>query len=91
MFKAQLSGIVTKSYQLGLLLCDVPQGKDGLDVNIQGQGSSSSGESRQYLHDWLKTGRVASITQNFESHNSAVNIGVGNRLDKQVVDGLLKT
>ena len=80
-----------KSYQLGLLLCDVPQGKDSLDVNIQGQGSSSSGESRQYLHDWLKTGRVASITQNFERDNSSVNISVSNRSDKQIVDGLLKT
>lgn len=78
------------SDHFGLLLCDVPQSKDGLNVNIQGEGSSSSGESRQYLHDGFTTSRMASITQNFENNNSFLKITLGNRLDQQVVHVLLK-
>lgn len=88
--KRVLSQIVRKSYQLGLPLCNVPHGKDGLDVNLHRQGSCSSGESRQHFHYGFKTARMASITQNFESHDSFLNVMLGNRLDQQVVDGLLK-
>lgn len=76
------------SHNLGLLLSNVPQGHNSINVNSEWQTSSSTAKAGQELHDWLKAGRMSSITQNFESNNKLLSVSSGNSLDSKFVDGL---
>lgn len=77
-----------QSHHLGFQLSDVPQGQSSLNVNSVWQTSSGTAEARQELHDWLKAGRMSSITQNLESDNKLPNVTFGKSLDCKFMDWL---
>lgn len=57
-------------------------------MNSEWQISSSTTKAGQEFHDWLNTGRMSSITQNFESNNDLLDFTSGKSLDSYFVDWL---
>lgn len=76
-------------YHSGLLLCNVPQGHDGISMDSHGQRCSRSAMYGQDLCDRLYTGRVTSITQNLQVQNDVLGHTFNNSLCQKVLDGLL--
>lgn len=76
-------------YHSGLLLCNVPQGHDGISMDSHGQRCSCSAMYGQDLRDRLNTGRMTSITQNLQVQNDVLGHTFNNSLCQKVLDGLL--
>lgn len=75
-------------YQSGLLLCNVPQGHNGISMDSHGERGSCSAVYRQDLCDGLDTVRVAGITQNLQEQADVLEISFCNSLCEKILNGL---
>lgn len=72
--------LMLRIYLCGLLLCNVPQGHDGLSMDSDRQRYTHSAMYGQDLCDWLNAARMASITQNLQLNNDFLHINFSNSL-----------
>lgn len=75
-------------HQSGLLLCNVPQGQDGISMDSCGQRCSCSAMYGQYPYDWLKAAGMASITQNLQEQDDVLGLIFSKSFCKEILDGL---
>ncbi len=81
--------LVLRVHHSGLLLCNVPQGHDGISMDSNWQRCSCSAMNGQDLCDRLQASRMASITQNLQEQDDILGLTFSNSLCKEVLDGLL--
>ncbi len=66
--------LVLRIHHSGLLLCNVPQGHDGISVDSNGQRCTCSAMNRQDLCYWLEASRMASVTQNLQEQGDILGL-----------------
>lgn len=80
--------LVLRVHHSRLLLCNVPQGHDGISMDSHGQRCSCSAMYGQDLCYRLKASRMASVTQNLQVQDDVLGLILSDSLCKELLDGL---